>query len=454
MNVTIIGAGYVGLTTGAALAYFGNRVTCLDVDEPKIEALREGKAPIYEPFLEPLMALSRENLVYTTSYPEAIPGADIIFIAVGTPSGPNGGPDLKYVRAAAEGVGQHLGNKFSVVINKSTVPIGSGNWVETLVTDAFVAAHGEKPDGRFAVASNPEFLREGSGLHDTLYPDRIVVGSDAPRALELLHALYKPIIEQTFAAPNFLPRPEGLAAVPLITADLASAELIKYSANAFLALKISFINEIGQLAEKVGADIGQVAKGIGLDARIGTRFLQAGIGWGGSCFAKDTAALIATAQEYGLSMPIVGAAREMNFIQRGRVVEKLLIELKILKGRSIGLLGLAFKAHTDDLRDAPSLEIARQLLERGAKVKAHDPIAMNRAKTQCPELGLVYCASAGEVFEDSDAVVLATEWPEYRDLAWEDLRASMRHPFVLDGRNYIDTERLLKAGFRYAGFGR
>ncbi len=454
MNVTIIGTGYVGLTTGVALAYLGNRVTCLDVDERKIEALRDGKAPIHEPFLEELMALAGENLGYTSNYAEAVPPAEVIFIAVGTPSGPGGGPDLKYLHAAAEGVGEHLGNKFSLVVNKSTVPIGSGNWVETLVADAFTAAHHEKPNGRFAVASNPEFLREGSGLHDTLYPDRIVVGSDDPRALELLYGLYKPIIEQTFAAPNFLPRPEELAAVPLVTADLASAELIKYSANAFLALKISFVNEIGQLAEKVGADIAQVAKGIGLDSRIGTRFLQAGLGWGGSCFAKDTAALIATAQEYGLSMPIVRAAREMNSMQRGRVVEKLLGQLKILKGRTIGLLGLAFKAHTDDLRDAPSLDIARQLLERGAKVKAHDPIAMSRAQIERPDLGLVYCASACELFTDSDAVVLVTEWPEYRELAWEDLRMSMRHPFVLDGRNFLDRERLSRAGFQYVGFGR
>ncbi|RPI10871.1 MAG: UDP-glucose/GDP-mannose dehydrogenase family protein, partial [Acidobacteriales bacterium] len=367
MNVTIIGTGYVGLTTGVALAYLGNRVTCLDVDESKLETLRGGRAPLYEPFLEEMMALARENLAYTSSYPESLPGADIVFIAVGTPSAAGGAPDLQYLRAAAEGVGRHLGDSFTVVINKSTVPIGSSNWVETLVADAFVAAHQEKPNGRYAVASNPEFLREGSGLHDTLYPDRIVIGSDNPRAREMLHALYKPIVEQTFAAPKFLPRPEELAAVPLITAELASAELIKYAANAFLALKISYINEIAQLAEKVGADIAQVAKGIGLDSRIGTRFLQAGIGWGGSCFAKDTAALIATAHEYALSMPIVQAARQMNSMQRGRVVEKLLAELKILKGRTIGLLGLAFKAHTDDLRDAPSLDIARQLLERGAK---------------------------------------------------------------------------------------
>jgi UDPglucose 6-dehydrogenase len=400
------------------------------------------------------MALAGENLVYTSDYAAGVPSADVVFIAVGTPGGRGGSPDLRCLHAAAESVGRHLGDTFTVVINKSTVPIGSGNWVETLVTDAFASAHHEKPNGRFAVASNPEFLREGSGLHDTLYPDRIVIGSDAPRALQLLHALYKPIVEQTFAAPAFLPRPEGLAAVPLITTDLASAELIKYAANAFLALKISFINEVGTLAEKVGADIAQVAKGIGLDSRIGTRFLQAGIGWGGSCFAKDTAALIATAEEYGLSMPIVKAARDMNSMQRARVVEKLLGELKILKGRTIGLMGLAFKAHTDDLRDAPALDIARQLLERGAKVKVHDPIAMQRAQRENSDLGLIYSASAAELFTESDAVVLVTEWPEYRELPWEELQASMRHPFVLDGRNFLDRDRLVKAGFGYAGFGR
>jgi UDPglucose 6-dehydrogenase len=454
MNVTIIGTGYVGLTTGVALAYLGNRVTCLDVDEAKIRALERGKTPIYEPFLEELMALSRQNLVCTCSYEQAMPAADIVFIAVGTPSGSGGSPDLGYVQAAAEAVGRHLGDGFTVVINKSTVPIGSGNWVETLVADAFTAAHGGKPDGRFAVASNPEFLREGSGLHDTLYPDRIVVGSDNPRAMQALHQLYKPIIEQTFAAPRFLPRPEGLAAVPLLTADLASAELIKYAANAFLSLKISYINEIAQLAEKVGADIMQVAKGIGLDSRIGARFLQAGIGWGGSCFGKDTAALLATADEYGLSMPIVKAARDMNFMQRGRVLDKLLAELKILKGRTIALLGLAFKAHTDDLRDAPALDIAQRLLERGAKVKAHDPIAMALAQRQQPGLGLVYCDSVAEAMAESDAVVLATEWPEYRELPWEELRSSMRHAFVLDGRNFLDRERLLRAGYQYTGFGR
>src|SRR6202030_4855119 len=245
---------------------------------------------------------------------------------------------------------------FTVVVNKSTVPIGSGNWVGALVRDA--AERRGRGRDCFAVASNPEFLREGSALHDSLYPDRVVIGADQAQTAEVLYTLYRPILDQTFQPPTFLPRPDRVGAVPLISTDLASAELIKYAANAFLALKISYINEVGHLAERAGADILQVAKGIGLDARIGTRFLQAGLGWGGSCFGKDTAALVATAAEYGLSMPIVAAAREINFRQRDRVIEKLLAELKILKGRTIGILGLAFKPNTDDLRDAPAVEIA------------------------------------------------------------------------------------------------
>jgi UDPglucose 6-dehydrogenase len=277
----------------------------------------------------------------------------------------------------------------------------------------------------------------------------VVVGSDDARALEALYSLYRPILDQTFSAPTFLPRPEGTGAVPLISTDLASAELIKYAANAFLALKISYINEIGHLSEKVGADILQVAHGIGLDARIGARFLQAGLGWGGSCFGKDTAALVATAAEYGLSMPIVAAAREINFRQRERVIEKLLAELKILKGRTIGILGLAFKPNTDDLRDAPAIEIARKLLQRGCKVKAHDPVAMDRFRSEYGDLGVICCESPEQVAADSDALILATEWPLYRDLDWEVLAARMRSPIVLDSRNALDREPLVRSCFRY-----
>jgi len=269
----------------------------------------------------------------------------------------------------------------------------------------------------------------------------------------LLYTLYRPILDQTFTPPPYLPRPEDLGAVPLISTDLASAELIKYAANAFLALKISYINEIGQLAEKVGADIQQVAKGIGLDARIGTRFLQSGIGWGGSCFGKDTSALVATAAEYSLTMPIVEAAREINRRQRERVVEKLLGELKILKGRTIGLLGLAFKPNTDDLREAPAIDIARRLAERGCKVKVHDPVALQRFEREYPDLAVVCCATPEQVADDADALVLVTEWQEYSEMDWENLATRMRSRIVLDGRNALDRAKLVRFGFRYLGIG-
>jgi UDPglucose 6-dehydrogenase len=451
VNVTIIGTGYVGLTTGACLAYLGHKVTCVDADPKKITSLESGKMPFHEPHLAELVANAQDNLIFTTDYAKAIPQAQVIFIAVGTPPGANGSPDLRYLESAARGIGERLGDHFTVIVNKSTVPIGSGNWVDSLVRDGFQKRSGSKGSGSFAVASNPEFLREGSALSDSLYPDRVVVGADEPQTAEVLYTLYRPLLEQTFAAPSYLPRPEMIEAAPLISTDLASAELIKYAANAFLSLKISYINEIGLLAEKVGADIALVAKGIGLDARIGTRFLQAGIGWGGSCFGKDTAALVATAGEYGLDMPIVKAAREVNKRQRERVVDKLLGELKILKGRTIGLLGLAFKPNTDDLRDAPAIDIAKRLIERGARVKTHDPVAMERFRKENPSLDVTCCTTAEEVAEGADAVVLVTEWPEYRELDWEKLAKSMRSPILLDGRHVLDRARMTHAGFRYSG---
>ncbi len=447
MNVAILGTGYVGLTTGACLAYLGHQVTCVDPDESKIGALQRGEVPFYEPHLDDLLVEARQNLQFTTDYSEAIPNAQVVFIAVGTPPGTNGAPDLRYLQAAAEGVGERLGPHFTVVVNKSTVPIGSGNWVGALIRDA--AERLGRGRGCFAVASNPEFLREGSALQDSLYPDRVVIGADEAQTAEVLYTLYRPILDQTFQPPPFLPRPDRVGGVPLISTDLASAELIKYAANAFLALKISYINEIGQLAEKVGADIAQVARGIGLDARIGTRFLQAGIGWGGSCFGKDTAALVSTASEYALDMPIVKAAREVNRRQRERVVDKLLGELKILKGRTIGLLGLAFKPHTDDLREAPALDVARQLLERGARVRAHDPIAMERFKKENPGMDLMLAAEAHEIARDADALVLITEWPHYLELNWESLAAGMHTPVLLDARHALDRARMTRAGFRY-----
>ena len=451
MNVSILGTGYVGLTTGACLAFLGHKVTCADADPRKIEMLENGQVPFHEPYLAELIAEARCNLKFTTDYAHAVPDSQVVFIAVGTPSAATGAPDLRYLQAAARGIGEHLSDGFTVVVNKSTVPIGSGNWVESLVREAFEQRNGKKAHGTFAVASNPEFLREGTALADTLFPDRVVVGADDSQTAEVLYTLYRPILEQTFQAPLYLPRPEDFGAVPLISTDLASAELIKYAANAFLALKISYINEIGLLSEKVGADIGQVAKGMGLDARIGTRFLQAGIGWGGSCFGKDTAALVATASEYGLEMPIVQAARDVNRRQRERVIDKLLGELRILKGRTVGLFGLAFKPNTDDLREAPAIDIARKLIERGARVKAHDPVAMERFRREQPDLPITLCESPEEVAQECDAVVLVTEWPQYRELDWESLARSMRTAVMLDGRLVLDRVRLSRAGFKYLG---
>ena len=451
MNVSIIGTGYVGLTTGVCLGYLGHKVTCIDSDEKKIALLRAGKTPIYEPYLTELMAEAQPNLRFCCNYAGAVNDADVVFIAVGTPPSPDGGPDLRYLSQAARSIGEHFDGDFVVVVNKSTVPIGSGNWVDSLMRESYEQHHGRKANGHFCVASNPEFLREGTALHDSLYADRVVIGSDDARALEVLYSLYRPILDQTFTPPTYLPRPERVGAVPLISTDLASAELIKYAANAFLALKISYINEISQLAEKVGADITQVAKGIGLDARIGTRFLQAGIGWGGSCFGKDTSALVSTAKEYNLTMPIVEAAREINRRQRERVVEKLLGELKILKGRTIGLLGLAFKPNTDDLREAPAIDIARKLIERGCKVRVHDPVAMERFQQEYGNLGAICCESPEQVADEADALVLVTEWPQYRELDWEALAGSMHSKIILDGRNALDRTRLARFGFRYVG---
>ncbi len=455
MKVVSMGTGYVGLTTGVALAFLGHQVTCFDPVTAKIEMLKAHKLPIYEPNLAELFLQAENNLTFTDKEAEiGLDTTDVIFISVGTPSLPDGRADMQYVQQASEMIGRNLGDHFTVVVNKSTVPIGSGNWVSSLIRDAYFAKHGQRPDGKFAMASNPEFLRQGSALYDTLYPDRVVIGGENPKVLDILTNLYRPILNQTFASPDFLPRPEHLGGVPLLSCDLASAELIKYAANAFLALKISYINEIGMLATKVGADVNQVARGIGLDSRIGPRFLEAGIGWGGSCFGKDTAALVATANEYGMSMPIVQAAREVNYHMRVWVVEQLLAELKILKGRTIAFLGVAFKENTDDLRDAPSIDIARNLIERGVKVRAHDPVALENARRQYKDLGVTFLDDPLETVEDADAVVLITKWPEYRKLSWSVLKTKMKGSLVLDGRNFLPRQELETLGFTVIDVGK
>jgi len=450
MRVCVVGTGYVGLTTGVSLACLGHDVTCVDLDESKVEMLRAGRSPIYEPHMAALLAEASERLTFTTDYAEGVPGAEVVFIAVQTPSLPDGNPDLRYLSAAAESVGTHVdGGDFTVVVNKSTVPIGSSNWVDSILREAFERSHGRRADGEFTVASNPEFLREGVAIFDSLYPDRIVVGSDNPRGLEVMNRLYRAVLNQTFTPPTFLPRPGEVGAVPMVSTDLASAELIKYAANAFLATKISFINEVGRLAGKVGADVRQVARGIGLDARIGPRFLEPGVGWGGSCFGKDTAALITTAEEYHHDMPIVRAAREVNRQQRLVVVDRLLEELRILKGRKVGVLGLAFKPDTDDLRDSPSVDIARQLIARGARVTLHDPVAGERFRREQPDLAGQLADTIDEVFDDADAVILVTKWDHYLDLDWGKFVGLMRTPVLLDGRHCLEAARMHRLGYRY-----
>lgn len=450
MKVLIIGTGYVGMNTGVVLAYLGNEVTCLDVNEQKIAMLKQGKSPIFEPHLEETLNLVMDNINFTNSFVEAdIANTDVIFITVGTPSLPDGSADLRYIRQAAESIAENLGEKFTVIVNKSTVPIGSGNWVEAIMHEHFNCNHnGQKAD--FNVVSSPEFLAQGSAMHDSFYPDRIVVGSQCQRSVERLQKLFSPIMQQDFSTPPGLPRPEGLTDVPLLVCDLTSAEMIKYAANAFLALKISYVNEIGRLANKVGADIQAVSKGIGLDKRIGNRFLNAGLGWGGSCFGKDTAALIATARDYKLEMPIIESAREVNYSQRVLAVDLLQEKLKILKGKHVALLGFSFKPNTDDLRDAPAIDISKLLIQRGALVRVHDPVALTNARSQYKDLGVVFCDEVGEALKDVEAIMLVTEWPEYRELDWE---AIPRVPIV-DGRNFLDREWLEELGFPVIGIGR
>jgi len=396
-----------------------------------------------------MLVLSRSRLRFTTSYAEAVPEAEVVFVAVGTPPRPDGSPDLQFVRAAADTLGRNLGKGYTVVVNKSTVPIGSGKWARHVIEAAYFEVHGRDADGLVGVGSNPEFLRESTAVHDTLYPDRIVIGAADERVLERLKELYRPLIEQKFPAPEFLPRPEGLEQVTLIATDPASSELIKYAANAFLALKISYINEIGLLASKVGGNIQTVARGIGMDQRIGPRFLQPGLGWGGSCFGKDTSALLTTADEHGVSMPIVHATREMNGRMRVHVIEKLRGVYDSLERKRISLLGLVFKPDTDDLRDAPSLEIIRRLNDHGAKVTVHDPRGLERFRSGPLAASVTIAESAEALFEGADAVVLITEWREYLALDWAGLRAKMRGAVVVDGRNALKREEMEAAGYRY-----
>jgi UDPglucose 6-dehydrogenase len=452
MRVCVIGTGYVGLVTGACLAEIGHQVICVDNNTEKVALMQSGKSPIYEPQLEEIMQanMAADRLHFTTDLGDGVRHGEIIFIAVGTPALPTGESDTRYVEEVAKGIGNYLDAEYKVIVNKSTVPIGSGDWVRKSIVDSVVARKtlavksineeiGEIVN--FDVVSNPEFLREGSAVYDTFNPDRIVLGGSSDKALSMMAELYRPIIDRLHA------EDKTLLPVPIVNTDLCSAEAIKYAANAFLATKISFINEVANICDRVGADVTQVARGIGLDSRIGSKFLQAGLGWGGSCFPKDVSALIHTARDYGYEAELLQAAVKTNQTQKLLVVEKLQQVLKILKGKTVGLLGLTFKPDTDDLRDAPALEIIRELDRLGAKVKAYDPIVKSLPKA-------IVVDNAIDLAEGCDALVLVTDWQEFTALNYRDLAAVMNQKIIVDGRNFLDRQLLTEAGFYYIGIGR
>lgn len=461
MKVCVIGTGYVGLVSGACLAEIGNDVVCVDADASKIARLERGEIPIYEPGLDELVNMNSLSgrLRFTTELAEGVQASEVVFITVGTPPLPTGEPDLSAVEAVARSIGRGL-NGYKVIINKSTVPVGSGDWVAMLVSDGMLQMQRERvgagpalePAHAFDVVSNPEFLREGSAIHDTFFPDRIVIGSQSERAVRIMRELYAPLIERQ--VPGRVPADES--EVPFIVTDLTSAEMIKYAANAFLATKISFVNEIANICERVGADVTQVAMGMGLDRRIGGLFLNAGLGWGGSCFPKDVSALAHIAKDYGYEAELLSTVQGVNRRQRRLGLQKLQAHLKVLKGKTIAVFGLAFKPNTDDLRDAPALSIASDLLKLGARVKAFDPIAGEGARRLLP--ALVVSEDPYEAAHGADALLIATEWDLFRSLDLPRLRSRMNpaqaQPLLLDGRNLLAPGEVRAAGFHYQGMGR
>ncbi|MGY4407140.1 UDP-glucose dehydrogenase family protein [Bradyrhizobium sp. USDA 3315] len=433
MKIAMVGTGYVGLVSGACFADFGHQVVCVDKDAGKIEALKRGKIPIYETDLDKLVDTNAAagRLTFTTELAGAVADADAVFIAVGTPSRRGDGhADLSYVYAAAKEIGAAL-KKFTVVVTKSTVPVGTGDEVERLIRET-------NPDADFAVASNPEFLREGAAIQDFRHPDRIVVGTEDDRAKRVMGEVYRPLY---------------LNQAPILYTARRTAELIKYAANAFLATKITFINEIADLSERVGANVQEVARGIGLDNRIGTKFLHAGAGYGGSCFPKDTRALFKTALDHDVQLKIVEATLTANDNRKRAMARKVANVLGgELRGKTIGVLGLTFKPDTDDMREAPSIPLINGLIDFGAKVRAYDPIGMEQARKELPEIE--YCKDAYECARQADALVIVTEWRQFRALDLKRVKQEMKHPVVVDLRNIYRPDEMAAHGFTYDSIGR
>jgi UDPglucose 6-dehydrogenase len=431
MKVAVVGTGYVGLVAGACLAETGNTVSCVDIDAGKIEKLTRGEIPIYEPGLEPLVKRNVEEgrLTFSTDVPAAVRASDVIFIAVGTPSGEDGSADLKYVIAAAQTIGK-AANGPKVIVDKSTVPVGTAAKVK--------AAAQSQTTHPISVVSNPEFLKEGNAVNDFLKPDRVVIGCDDARAAEVMKRLYSPFVR---------------TGNPVIVMDVLSAELTKYAANAMLATRISFMNEVAQICERVGADVNKVREGIASDTRIGQSFLFPGVGYGGSCFPKDSKAIISTAKEFGYRFRIMEAVEEVNDAQKGHLFRQFSAHFKgDVAGKKVGLWGLAFKARTDDVREAPALVLARLLLDAGCSVKAFDPAAIEATKKQFGP-GIDYCKHPYEAAEGVDALMVVTEWNEFRNPDFERLKSIMRKPAIFDGRNLYDGRDLRAQGFAYYGIG-
>ncbi|MAX29372.1 MAG: UDP-glucose 6-dehydrogenase [Candidatus Marinimicrobia bacterium] len=434
MKVVMVGTGYVGLVSGACFSEFGAKVTCVDKDIDKIESLNQGHIPIYEPGLDEIVKrnLASGRLVFTSDLSNAAQEADLIFIAVGTPSRRGDGhADLKYVYSAAEEIANNI-NGYTVIVNKSTVPVGTAKKVKDIIKNV-------NPDLDFDIASNPEFLREGSAIEDFMRPDRVIIGLESKKAEELLKSLYRPL---------------NLIETPILFTDLESAELIKYASNAFLATKISFINELSMLSEKAGSDIHAVAKGMGLDRRIGSQFLNVGPGYGGSCFPKDTLALIQTFEDFDLDNRIVKSVVDTNNFQKERMIEKIVRSLEGgIAGKVIAVLGLTFKPETDDMRDSPSLTILPALIEKEAKIRAHDPEGVDQAKKLLPD-AIEYVSDIYETAKNADAIILMTEWNQYRGLDLELLKRKLKGRVFIDLRNVYEPDEMNESGFQYYCIGR
>lgn len=432
MHIAVIGTGYVGLVSGACFAEFGIEVTCVDVDENKINRLQQGIIPIYEPGLDQIVEKNFKagRLHFTTDIKKAVEGALVIFLAVGTPPKEDGSPDMSYYQQAAKDVAEAM-NGYKVLVTKSTVPVGTGEWLRGFVKENL------KIETDFGVASNPEFLREGAAIDDFMRPDRVVVGSNEEKAIEIMKELYRPLY---------------LIETPVVITSLEAAELIKYAANAFLATKITFINEIANLCDAIGCDVHDVARGMGMDNRIGRKFLHPGPGYGGSCFPKDTKAFTKVGDKFGVETSVVDAVIKANDYQRMAMLPKIEKLVGDLNGKNIAVLGLSFKPETDDMRESPATDIIKEMQKRGANVKAFDPVAMEEAKHSLPDIA--YATDEYDAIKDADALVIVTEWNQFRALDMERVKLLLRSPKIADLRNIYEPDDMRELGFEYVGVGR